>query len=394
MLPDLHADGGWQRRVLYRPVCDLLGCRLPLVLAGKSGGEPAELVLQVSQAGGFAFLGMAREPASRIREEAARMRAAGAVRFGVGLIPSGTAPSLLAAQLDACIELKVPVLGLVGDVVPRFVEPAVDAGILVMQQVGSPADARQAEAAGARVLAVQGAEAGSHVRTGGASPPPLMQLLPEVLAAANVPVLAGGDVREGADVAALLALGAQGVMLDSALLPAMPESLARIADEAARMLRTAASEPPPIELSSPVCYAREFELAREDAIERPALVAALDELLEGARAAVRLSLPGSTVATEEGMDGTRLAQLHRDEVKWCGMLAAALLALGAVPSIRTGSFHAEAASLADPAARLAALLRRRQGPAADRLRALVPQVVDERLADGLSEMLAAYKKSV
>ncbi|MBS0342334.1 MAG: nitronate monooxygenase [Proteobacteria bacterium] len=429
MPPDeLHAaHGNWQDRLLHRPVCDLLGCRLPLVLAGMDGMDGmggvggvacAELAAAVAQAGGFGFLGMVREPVALIREEVAQLRAAGVARFGVNLIPSATEPALLAAQVDACIDLRAPVLGLFWDVVPELIRRVVDAGMLVVQQVGSVDDAHRAEAAGAGVLVVQGVEAGGHVR----AVQPLVQLLPEVLASARVPVLAAGGVSDGADVATLLALGAQGAVLGTALIATHEsfahahhkrrvveadawqgvgrvdavvgagEQLRRIAAEAAQMLRTAADEPPPIELSSPVCYAREFELTRDDAIDRASLAAELDALLEGARAAVRLTLSDCASVEGAGDVQSQLATLRRDEVKWCGMLMAALQSMGAEASTRTSPFLAEAASITDPGERLAALLRRRQGDATQRLRALLPQVVDERLSDGLAEMLRAYQR--
>jgi len=84
---------------LHRPVCDLLGCRYPLVLAGMGGVARAELVTAVSRAGCFGFLGVVREPVERIRAEVAAVRAAGVERFGVNLIPAGTDPALLTAQI-------------------------------------------------------------------------------------------------------------------------------------------------------------------------------------------------------------------------------------------------------------------------------------------------------
>ena len=63
---------------LHRPVCDLLGCRYPLVLAGMGG-------------------------VARIRAEVAAVRAAGVERFGVNLIPAGTDPALLDAQIETLI---------------------------------------------------------------------------------------------------------------------------------------------------------------------------------------------------------------------------------------------------------------------------------------------------
>ena len=48
--------------MLHRPVCDLLGCTYPIVLAGMGGVARSELVAAVTEAGGFGFLGMVREP--------------------------------------------------------------------------------------------------------------------------------------------------------------------------------------------------------------------------------------------------------------------------------------------------------------------------------------------
>src|SRR5260370_32829109 len=88
---------------LYRPVCDLLGCTWPVVLAGMGGVARAELVSAVTCAGGFGFLGMVREPTALIRDEVQRVRAATDRPFGVNLIPAATPSALLDAQLATCI---------------------------------------------------------------------------------------------------------------------------------------------------------------------------------------------------------------------------------------------------------------------------------------------------
>src|SRR3546814_10608367 len=85
---------------LYRPICDLLACRYPLVLAGMGGVARAELVLAVTRGGGFGFLGMVREPVALLRAEIERIRAHSDRRFGVNLIPASTPPELLEAQID------------------------------------------------------------------------------------------------------------------------------------------------------------------------------------------------------------------------------------------------------------------------------------------------------
>ncbi len=206
---------------LHSPVCDLLGCTCPLVLAGMGGVARAELVAAVTQAGGFGFLGMVREPVALIRAQVQCLRERGIHRFGVNLIPAATDPALLEAQIAACIELGVPVVGLFWDVSVALVQRLRKAGIVVVCQVGSEAEARAAEHAGAQVLIVQGIEAGGHVR-GDQS---VHELVPEVVAATTVPVLAAGGITNGADVATVLALGAQGAVLGTALI-ATPESFA------------------------------------------------------------------------------------------------------------------------------------------------------------------------
>lgn len=200
---------------------DLLGCRYPLVLAGMGGVARSELVSAVTAAGGFGFLGMVRESAELITQEVEAVRAQGHARFGVNLIPAATAPDLLKAELDACIALKVPAVTLFWDVDKAVVGRLRDAGITVVYQVGSVEDGRAAVAAGAEMLIAQGVEAGGHVW----GTTPLLDLLPALVAAVPVPVLAAGGIADGVDVAAALALGAQGAVLGTAMI-ATPESFA------------------------------------------------------------------------------------------------------------------------------------------------------------------------
>ncbi|OUL73206.1 2-nitropropane dioxygenase [Paraburkholderia hospita] len=210
-----YVDGNDITNTLHRPVCDLLGCRWPIVLAGMGGVARAELCSAVTRAGGFGFLGMVREPTSLIRSEVQSVRAATSHTFGVNLIPASTPADLLEEQIATCIEIGVTVVGLFWDVVPQIVRRLRDAGVLVVYQIGSLEDARAAEDAGAQILIAQGREAGGHVR----GDQPLAQLIPKVVSAAHVPVLAAGGLANGADVAAALSLGAQGVVLGTVMIP-------------------------------------------------------------------------------------------------------------------------------------------------------------------------------
>jgi nitronate monooxygenase len=211
-----HRDAAEARavRLLHRPVCDLFGSTWPIVLAGMGGVARSELVSAVTLAGGFGFLGMVREPVALIRREVAQVRAATDRPFGVNLIPAATPPDLLDAQLDACIELRVPFVALFWDVMPAVVRRLRDAGVRVVHQVGSLDDARAADAADVDALIVQGCEAGGHVR----GDRPLAALLRDVVGAVRAPVLAAGGIVDGAGVAAAMALGAQGAVLGTAFI--------------------------------------------------------------------------------------------------------------------------------------------------------------------------------
>jgi len=202
-------------------VCDLLDCKYPVILAGMGGVARSELVAAITNAGGFGFLGMVREPPSLIRKEVEAVRRATSQRFGVNLIPAATNSELLERQLHMCIDLAVPVVALFWELVPDVVERLRDAGILVVYQVGSAKEAETAQRAGAHILIAQGVEAGGHVR----GTTPLKRLLSEVIASSDVPVLDSGGIVDGRDVADALSSGADGVVIGTAFL-ASPESFA------------------------------------------------------------------------------------------------------------------------------------------------------------------------
>lgn len=206
---------------LQTPLCALLGCDYPVVLAGMGGVARGELVAAVSEAGGFGFLGMVRESPALIRTEILRVRAATQRKFGVNLVPAATPPDLFEAELQAVIAERVPVVTLFWDLRRDVVQRLRAAGCLVLCQVGSVDEALDAVAAGAQAVIAQGFEAGGHVRGQTA----LATLVPQVVACVDVPVLAAGGIVDGKDVAAALALGAQGAVIGTAFL-ATQESFA------------------------------------------------------------------------------------------------------------------------------------------------------------------------
>ncbi|MBV9332294.1 MAG: nitronate monooxygenase [Alphaproteobacteria bacterium] len=224
---------------LHTSVCDLLGCDVPIILAGMGGVARADLVAAVTRAGGFGFLGMVRESPELIVSEIEKVRAATERDFGVNLIPAATKPELLEAEVRAVLEAKVPVVALFWDLATALVERLRDEGVLVVCQVGSAVEARAAVAAGAQILIAQGVEAGGHVRGHIAR----RSVLADVLAVTDVPVLSAGGITNGRELAEALKEGAAGVVMGTAFL-ATPESFAhdfhkqKIADSAGHTVLT------------------------------------------------------------------------------------------------------------------------------------------------------------
>ena len=205
----------------HSPACDLLGCKIPLVLAGMGGVARSDLVAAVTGAGGFGFLGVVREPPELIEREVTRLRECGHGRFGVNIIPAATDPALLEQQVSTLIELAVPVVCTFWTLDEQVTKRLRDAGIRVVHQVGSVDEAIEAARSGVEIVIAQGREAGGHVR----GVRPIRDLLPEVVEAVNIPVLAAGGMATGGDLVTAMALGASGIVLGTALM-ATEESFA------------------------------------------------------------------------------------------------------------------------------------------------------------------------
>ncbi len=192
------------------PLCDLLGIDVPIGNAGMAGGTagPA-LAAAVAEAGGLGALGGIDRVGpeglrARIRQTRELTKRPFSVNVWVHIIP--VAP----AFLDVCIEERVPSITFsFGDPSP-YVARARAAGIRVLHQAQSLADARAAAAARVDAIIAQGGEAGGH-SLGNAS---TMAFAPAAVDVADgVPVIATGGIADGRGFVAALALGAQGVIM-------------------------------------------------------------------------------------------------------------------------------------------------------------------------------------
>ncbi len=185
---------------------DLVGCSVPIQLAGMGGGiSDAPLCSAVCDAGGLGMLG-----GSGLTPVAAMLDEMGDRTFGVNfLMPFLDQQAVsLAASRAKVVEFFY------GDPSSELVDLVHEGGALAAWQVGSSDEAAAAAASGCDFIVAQGTEAGGHVR-GGTALDELLRSLD-----VNVPVVAAGGIGTADDVARMLGAGASAVRIGTRFLAA------------------------------------------------------------------------------------------------------------------------------------------------------------------------------
>jgi nitronate monooxygenase len=189
------------------PLTVRLGIQHPILLAPMDFIAGARLTSAVSAAGGFGILGGGYGDRAWLEQETAKL-AGSPAPFGIGFITWSLAkqPELLEIALNARPSAMMLSFGDPKPFAPRIKS----SGALLICQVQTEDMARQALDAGADILIAQGTEAGGH----GASRTTL-DIVPAIvdLAAGRVPVAAAGGIADGRGLAAMMMLGASGVLL-------------------------------------------------------------------------------------------------------------------------------------------------------------------------------------
>jgi len=199
-------------------VTELLGIRYPIIQAGMSwASSNAELALAVSNAGGLGVIGAGPMYPEDLRAAIRKVQAGTDKPFAVNVPLYGKRAG---AFLDIVLEERVPVLIASQGGPKQHLARFKDRGVKWLHVTASPVHAKKAEDAGVDAVIAVGVEAGGH-------PAPdevgTLVVVRAVCKSVRVPVIGGGGIADGAGIAAMFCLGAEGVQLGTRFL-LTPES--------------------------------------------------------------------------------------------------------------------------------------------------------------------------
>lgn len=186
-------------------ITGLLGIEYPIIQGGMAWVAEYHLAAAVSEAGGLGLIGAASAPAEWVREQIQKAKELTDKPFGVNIM-------LMSPYADEVAELvveegvKVVTTGAGNP--EKYMKMWKDAGVKVIPVVASVAMARRMERMGADAVVAEGAEAGGHI-----GETTTMVLVPQVVSAVGIPVIAAGGIADGRGIAAAFMLGAKGFQL-------------------------------------------------------------------------------------------------------------------------------------------------------------------------------------
>ena len=193
-------------------VCEILGTEYPIIQGAMARIATAELAGAVSNGGGLGIIAAGGAPVEWVKEQIDKCRSITDKPFGVNIM-------LLADNVDELVDLlieeKVAVVttgaGNPGKYIPRFKE----AGIKVIPVVANVTLAKRVQRAGADAVVAEGCEAGGHI-----GETTTMAMIPQMVDALDIPVIAAGGIADGRGLAAAYMLGAEGVQVGTRFLVA------------------------------------------------------------------------------------------------------------------------------------------------------------------------------
>lgn len=198
--------------MIKSPICDILGIKYPLFQGGMAWIADARLAAAVSNAGGLGLISSINFGTEAVREEIKKCRQLTDKPFGVNIMLA--APNA-AEVAEMVIEEGVGILTTGAGSPAPYMEKWKAAGIKIIPVIASVAYALKMQELGATAVVAEGAESGGHVGDNHT-----MALVPQVVDALDIPVLAAGGIFDGRGAAAAFMLGAVGVQVGTRFLVA------------------------------------------------------------------------------------------------------------------------------------------------------------------------------
>ena len=186
-------------------VTELLQIEYPIIQGGMAWVAEHHLAAAVSEAGGFGLIGAASAPPEIVREEIRKAKELTDKPFGVNImLLNPNADEVAKIVVEEGIQAVTTGAGNPEKYMPMWKE----AGVKVIPVVASVAMAKRMERYGADAVVAEGMEAGGHIGN-----QTTMALIPQIVDAVNIPVIAAGGIGDGRGVAAYFMLGAEGVQM-------------------------------------------------------------------------------------------------------------------------------------------------------------------------------------
>lgn len=186
-------------------VTDMLGIKYPIIQGGMAWVAEHHLAAAVSEAGGLGIIGAASAPVEIVREEIQKAKELTDKPFGVNImLLNPNAPDI--ARL--VIEEKIAAVTTGAGTPEKYMDMWKEAGIKVIPVVASVAMAKRMERCGADAVVAEGMEAGGHIGS-----QTTMALVPQIVDAVKIPVIAAGGIADGRGFAAVRMLGADAVQM-------------------------------------------------------------------------------------------------------------------------------------------------------------------------------------
>ena len=186
-------------------ITELLGIEYPIIQGGMAWVAEYHLAAAVSNAGGLGLIGAASAPAEVVREQIRKARELTDKSFGVNImLMNPNAEEVARVVVEEGVKVVTTGAGNPAKFMPLWKEN----GVKVIPVVASVAMAKLVERDGADAIVAEGMEAGGHI--GSAT---TMTLVPQVVDAVSIPVIAAGGIADGRGFAAASMLGAEGVQM-------------------------------------------------------------------------------------------------------------------------------------------------------------------------------------